>query len=51
MHNQSKPNREKKTHSFNPIIYKAYQTLLESRGHVPASRDLERHMMRQINNI
>ena len=45
------PKREKKTHSFNPVIYKAYQTLLESRGHVPASRDLERHMMRQINNI
>ena len=45
------PNREKKTHSFNPLIYKQYQNLLESRGHIPVSRDLERHMMRQINNI
>ena len=50
MHNRSKPNREKKTHSFNPIVYKQYQTLLETRD-VPVSRDLERHMMRQINNV
>ena len=41
--------RERKTHSFNPIVYKQYQTFCEDRD-VPMSRNIERHMMRQLNS-
>ena len=49
MTNQQKPKRERKTHSFNPIVYKQYQSFCESRD-VPMSRNLERHMMRQVSS-
>jgi len=41
--------RENKTHTFNPEIYKPYQKFIESKDKI-MSRDLERHMMRTLDN-
>ena len=42
--------REMKTHTFNPDIYNRYKSFCESRD-VACSRDLERRMIRQMNNF
>ena len=41
--------RETKTLSFNPKIYKSYKQFIESKDKI-ISRDLERHMLRTLNN-
>ena len=46
---QNKILRENKTLTFNPEIYKSYKKFLDSNGKI-ASRDLEKHMIRTLNN-
>ena len=41
--------RENKTLTFNPTIYKRYKKFIESKDKI-MSRDLERHMIRTLNN-
>ena len=50
MNKKKEIKRERKTLSFNPVLYKQFQDLCESRD-VPMSRNIERHMMRQVNNV
>ena len=49
MTNQQKLKRERKTLSFNPTIYTPYKKFIESKDKI-ISRDLERHMIRTLNN-
>ena len=44
-----RPLRETKTLSFNPKIYKSYKHFIESKDKI-ISRDIERHMIRTLNN-
>jgi hypothetical protein len=41
--------RENRTLTFNPNIYKPYKKLIESKDKI-MSRDIERHMIRTLNN-
>ena len=41
--------RENKTLTFNPKIYKSYKRFIESKDKI-ISRDIERHMIRTLNN-
>jgi hypothetical protein len=44
-----RPLRETKSLSFNPKIYKSYKQFIESKDKI-ISRDIERHMIRTLNN-
>ncbi len=44
-----RPLRENRTLSFNPKIYKSYKQFIESKDKI-ISRDIERHMIRTLNN-
>ena len=41
--------RENRTLTFNPKIYKSYKRFIESKDKI-ISRDIERHMIRTLNN-